>query len=279
MISLQNVTYTYPATDTPALRDISLEVPAGQFCAVVGPNGAGKSTLAYVVAGYVPHFYRGRLSGEAVVAGRRTAETPLSELAARIGLVFQNPFNQITGARFNVREEIAFGLENLAVARAEMAERVQAVMALAGIADLAERPPLSLSGGQMQRVALASVLVMRPPVLVLDEPTSQLDPVGSREVFAAIRALAATGETTVLMIEHKMEWVAEFTDRVVALVDGRVAADGPPGEVLTDGALAARGLGQTRYTLAARRVGGRADRRLPVTLEEASNWFGGGRET
>jgi energy-coupling factor transporter ATP-binding protein EcfA2 len=277
MIILQNVTYTYPATKAPALREVSLTIPAGQLCAVVGANGAGKSTLAYVLAGFVPHFYRGTLTGAVTVAGHDTATTPLNELVLAAGLVFQNPFNQISGAKFTVREEVAFGLENLGVPRDEILERVEAVLKLVGIAALADRPPLALSGGQMQRVALASVWVMRPPVLILDEPTSQLDPVGSREVFEAVRALTAETQTTVVMIEHKLEWVGAFADRVVALAGGQIVAEGAPRDVLTDASLLAHGVGQTRYTLAARRAHEMGlwpvDQRLPVTLEEAVAGF------
>lgn len=277
MISLRQVTYFYPATSTPALRDVSLEIPSGQFCAVIGSNGAGKSTLAYALAGFVPHFYRGALSGEVKVAGQNTAATPLSELVLVAGLVFQNPFNQISGTKFTVREEIAFGLENLGVPRGAMLERAEAAMERVGIRSLADRSPLALSGGQMQRVAIASVLVMRPSVLILDEPTSQLDPVGSREVFAAIRALASAGETTVVMIEHKLEWVAEFADRVIAFAGGEIIADGKPGAVLTDESLIERGVGQTRYTLASRRARELglwpAGRKLAVRLDEAVEGF------
>ena len=277
MISLQHVTYTYPGTTSPALRDISLTIPAGQFCALVGANGAGKSTLAYTLSGFVPHFYHGKLTGEVTLAGKPTRLTPLSELVLSIGLIFQNPFNQISGTKFTVREEIAFGLENLGMPRPEMQARVAATMALLGIEDLADRSPLALSGGQMQRVAIASVLAMRPKVLVLDEPTSQLDPIGSREVFTAVRALVAEEDMTVVMIEHKMEWVAVFADRVVALAEGTIIADGKAAEVLTDERLLEKGIGQTRYTLAARQARqlGRwpAVRPLPVTLEQAVEGF------
>src|SRR3990172_890632 len=173
MISVQHVTYTYPGATSPALRDISLDIPARQFCALVGANGAGKSTLAYILSGFVPHFYHGKLSGEVTLAGKPTRLTPLSELVLSAGLIFQNPFNQISGTKFTVREEIAFGLENLGMPRGEMLARIEEVMELIGIAPLAERSPLALSGGQMQRVALAAVLVMRPKVLILDEPTAQ----------------------------------------------------------------------------------------------------------
>src|SRR3990170_1225011 len=277
MISLQHVTYTYPGTTSPALRDISLTIPAGQFCALIGANGAGKSTLAYTLAGFVPHFYHGKLSGEVTLAGKPTRLTPLSELVLSVGLIFQNPFNQISGTKFTVREEIAFGLENLGMPRPEMQARVAATMALLGIEDLADRSPLALSGGQMQRVAIASVLAMRPKVLVLDEPTSQLDPIGSREVFTAVRALMAEEDMTVVMIEHKLEWVSVFADRVVALAEGTIIADGKAVEVLTDESLMGQGVGQTHYTLAARQARqlGRwpGARPLPVTLEQAVQGF------
>jgi energy-coupling factor transporter ATP-binding protein EcfA2 len=259
------------------LDDITLEISEGQFCAVVGPNEAGKSTLGYTIAGFVPHFYHGTLEGKVRVAGMDTSESQLSELVTHVGLIFQNPFNQISGTKFTVQEEIAFGLENLGVPREEMLVRVEAVMDLLGIEDIAGRSPLALSGGQMQRVAIASVLAMDPRILVLDEPTSQLDPIGSREVFAAIRALSASGDRTVVMIEHKLEWVAAFADRVIAMSDGMIVADGEPRQVLTDPALIGFGVGETRYTLAARRAASLGfwpdGLELPVTLEQAESGF------
>jgi energy-coupling factor transport system ATP-binding protein len=277
MIDLKDVSYYYPGTTSPALKDISLSIPSGQFLGVVGENGAGKSTLAYTLAGFIPHFYHGTLHGQVTVADNPIQTTPLSELVLKVGLVFQNPFNQISGTKFTVREEIAFGLENLGLPRQEMLSRSAAVMELVGISALADRSPLALSGGQMQRVVIAAVLAMRPQVLVLDEPTSQLDPIGSREVFAAVRALASEGQMTVVMIEHKLEWLAVFADRMVALAGGTIAADGLPAEVLTDASLLGRGIGQTRYTQAARRAQENgswpASQPLPVTLEEAVRGF------
>ncbi len=273
MLTLDHVTYHYPNTERPALRDLTLNIPAGQFCAIIGANGAGKSTLAYTLAGFVPHFYHGDLAGMVTVDGLNTATVTLADLVRRVGLVFQNPYNQISGTKFTVREEVAFGLENLGVPRAEMLERVTATMQLIGIAELAERSPLNLSGGQMQRVALAAVLAMQPQVLVLDEPTSQLDPIGTREVFAAVRALAASRRVTVVMVEHKLEWVATFAERVLVLADGALVADGPPAEILASDLLMTQAVGQTRYTQAARLVRERGglpvDQPLPVTLPQA----------
>lgn len=276
IVDLQHVTYRYPMTEQPALEDVSLHIEEGEFVAVIGPNGAGKSTLCYTVAGFIPHFFKGELEGTVEVAGVESRQASLEQRVRSVGLVFQNPFNQISGAKYTVFEEIAFGLENLGVSRAEMPARVEQVMALTGITDLAERSPYALSGGQQQRVALASILVMEPKVLVLDEPTSQLDPVGTREVFGVIRNMALRG-MTVLMVEHKLEWVAAFADRVIALENGRILAEGTPAEVLTDERLLEHHFGFSRYTLAAREGRKEAlwppDRRLPVTLDEAEAGF------
>ncbi|MGZ6316471.1 MAG: energy-coupling factor ABC transporter ATP-binding protein [Anaerolineales bacterium] len=243
---------------------------------VVGPNGAGKSTLCYTLAGFVPHFYKGQLQGSVQVAGIDAKSATLNDWVLKVGLVFQNPFNQISGAKFTVYEEIAFGLENLGVPREEIRTRVEEALTVNGIRDLADRSPYSLSGGQQQRVALTSILVMQPKVLVLDEPTSQMDPIGTREVFDAIRALAERGMTVVLA-EHKVEWIAQFADRVVALYEGKILMDGKPREVLTSELLLGNGFGISRYTSAAREARKRGlwpeDRELPVTLDEAAAGF------
>lgn len=277
MIRLANATYFYPRAETPALSDLSLQIPAGQFCAVIGANGAGKSTLCAALAGFVPHFYRGRLSGTVEVAGIDIAASSLAELAGTVGLVFSNPFNQITGARFTVREEVAFGLENMGVPPAEMGPRIDEMLRFARLSDQADHSPYALSGGQQQRLAIASVLVMRPKVLVLDEPTSQLDPIGSREVLSVLRDLAATDEATVFLAEQKLEWVAAFADRVLVLHEGKLVADGPPAEILASPTLPQYGLEPTRYTQAARAVleaGFRPPHPdLPVTLEQAVEFF------
>jgi energy-coupling factor transporter ATP-binding protein EcfA2 len=277
MIRLRDVTYHYPRATTPALDKLSLEVPAGQLCAVIGANGSGKSTLCYALAGFVPHFYRGQLSGHIEVAGIDVAQSSLAEIAGTVGLVFSNPFNQITGARFTVHDEIAFGMENMGVPPDEMRARIDEVLRFAGLTDLADRSPFALSGGQQQRLAIVSVLVMRPKVIILDEPTSQLDPVGSKEVFAVLRDLAAAGESTIILAEHKLEWVAVFADRVLVLQDGRLVADGPPREILTGDNLHDWGLEPTRYTQVARSAlnAGRRDNgeALPATLEAAVEYF------
>src|SRR5688500_14690225 len=275
IVNLQNVTYKYPLTHMPVLQNISLQINEGEFMAVVGPNGAGKSTLCYTLAGFVPHFFKGELSGSVEVAGMESSQSTLDEWVLNVGLAFQNPFNQISGAKYTVFEELAFGLENIGIPRDEMKARVADAMKLTGISELADRSPYSLSGGQQQRVALTSILVMQPKVLVLDEPTSQLDPIGTREVFVVIHKMAEQG-MTVILVEHKVEWIAHFADRVIALKDGQVLLEGTPEEVLTSRVLEESGFGISRYTSVARKAQKLAlwkKHKLPVTLDEAVDGF------
>ncbi|MBI3170425.1 MAG: ABC transporter ATP-binding protein, partial [Chloroflexi bacterium] len=198
-VNIQNLTYKYPLTKEPVLQNLNLQVQEGEFVSVIGPNGAGKSTLCYALAGFVPHFFKGEISGSIEVDGKKSGESTLDEWVLNVGLAFQNPFNQISGAKYTVFEELAFGLENTGVSRNEMKTRVEEAMSLTGIRDLADRSPYSLSGGQQQRVALTSILVMRPKLLVLDEPTSQMDPIGTREVFGVVRKMAEEGMTVVMV--------------------------------------------------------------------------------
>jgi energy-coupling factor transport system ATP-binding protein len=277
MIRVEFLTYTYPDRTAPALHEIDLQIPSGQFCGIIGPNGAGKSTLCYTLTGFIPHFYRGTCEGRVMVAGTDLSKTPLSALAGEVGLVFQNPFNQITGSRYTVREEIAFGLENLAVPREEMIARVEEALEQAGLTSLGDRSPYTLSGGQQQRLAIASIIVMRPKVLVLDEPTSQLDPIGTKEVFSTLHELVNRRDICVILTGHKLEWLASFADRIIVLHKGHIVDDGSPHDVLTTDLITELGVQPTRYTRAARIARERQEtqirRELPVTLEEAIRFF------
>lgn len=276
IIKIRDLSYTYPLSEKPALRNIALDVEEGQFLAVIGPNGAGKSTLCYTIAGFIPHFFKGKLEGQVQIGDMDTHHAHLNDFVQKVGLVFQNPFTQISGSKFTVYEEIAFGLENRGVPRDEIRKRVDEMIAMTGLQDLGDRSPYALSGGQQQRVALASILVLQPSVLVLDEPTSQLDPIGSREVFQVIKDMSRRG-MTIVMTEHKMEWVAEFADRVLALSDGEVLQMGSPQDVLTSPELPKHSIGISRYTSAARQAEEEhlwpAGRRLPTRLDEAIEGF------
>ncbi len=279
MIRLDDVSYTYPDAPRPALERVNLEVERGSITGVVGASGAGKTTLAKVIAGFIPQVEGGELTGTATVDGRNLAELTLVEAVSQVGLVIQNPFNQISGARYTVRGEIAFGLENLGTPRAEMAARVDEVAALLRITDLLDRSPYALSGGQMQLVAIASMLVLRTPVLVMDEPTSQLDPAGTRLVFSVLDTLEEAG-VTVVIFEHKLELLQAHADRLLVLADRTIALAGTPTEVLADERLSGWGIGATRYTRAARLARERgligAEVPLPVSFDQAAAVFGAG---
>jgi energy-coupling factor transporter ATP-binding protein EcfA2 len=273
VIKLSGVRFCYTGTDRPALDGIDLAIDAGELVGVVGANGAGKSTLCYALTGYIPHFYTGSMEGDVLVAGHDVRHTPVCDLAADVGLVFHNPFNQISGARYTVLEEVAFGLENLGVEPGAMRERCMQALRATGLDDLAERSPFTLSGGEQQRLAIAAVMAMQPRVLVLDEPTSQLDPAGTRAAFEVLRGLARSRETTIVLTEHKLGWLAAFVDRLLVLHDGRLVADGPPRRVLAEAVDQPWGVGATQFTRAvqaARQRGLVAERTiLPVTLDQA----------
>ena len=226
MISLDHLTYHYPpAAGQPAvaaLRDVSLEIGEGELVLVVGPSGAGKSTFLRCLNGLVPHFYGGTLSGRLRVAGQDPVAASPQGMAALVGMVFQDPETQFVTDR--VEDELAFGLENQALPRALMRKRVEEVLDQLTIAHLRDRPIVTLSGGEKQRVAIASVLTTHPEVLVLDEPTSQLDPQSAEEVLVAIRRLNEDLGLTVILAEHRLERVVQFVDRVLYLPDG----DHPP---------------------------------------------------
>lgn len=276
MIEVAHLTYRYPHAASPALSDVSLRLAAGEFVAVVGANGAGKSTLCAALCGLIPHFYRGQSAGCVTVAGLDPQTTTPGELARVVGYVGQNPTTQLSGVKFTVEEEVAFALENLGVAREEMRARVATALAEVGLEGLAGRHPRSLSGGQQQRLALAAALALQPRVLVLDEPTALLDPVGAEDFLQALLRRHQSG-TTICLAEHKTDWVAEAADRVIALADGRVIAEGAPAEVFARLAEDPQGVRiptLTRLALAARRAGlWPVARPLPVTLAEAREGF------
>lgn len=231
-IEIEHLKYKYPQTNKLVLQDISLQIEQGEFIGVIGENGAGKSTLSQAIMGLVPQFYKGAYGGSVTIDGVNAATTPIATLCQSVGLVFQNPFNQLSGAKDTVYEEIAFGLQNLGIPREEMNTRIRAALELLDIAQYADRNPFDLSGGQMQRVAIASILVMEPKVMILDEPTSQLDPQGSDEVFKAVEALTKQG-ITIIMIEQKMEKIAAYCDRVILMQDGKVIDFDTPAKIFS----------------------------------------------
>lgn len=240
VMECKNVTYTYPLADEPSIRNVSLNIEEGKFYGIVGENGSGKTTLCAILRGFAPSFYQGDIQGEVLVYGKPIGEYG-GELATKIGYVFQNPFTQISGVKETVFEEVTYGLENFGVPVEEIVERVEAIMKLTHIDSLAEKNPLELSGGQMQRVALASVLVLEPDILIIDEPTSQLDPQGTESVFEIIKMMKDK-KKTIILVEHKIDLIAEYADEVLVLRGGKLIAGGDKAQVLSDISLMEQGV-------------------------------------
>lgn len=234
ILSLENLGYAYPTlkTDQPpewVLRGVNLAVQEGEFLSIMGPTGVGKTTLCLALNGIVPQLTGGTIRGRVLVDGLDTCSTPVAELSRRVGVVFQDPETQIFNP--SVEAEVAFGLENLGISRTEMCQRIDWALDRVSMRAFASSSPAHLSGGQKQRVAIASILVMRPRVLVLDEPTANLDPAGKAEVLDAVAELRRSGGTTVVFVSHESDFIAELSDRVVVLNEGVVALQGSPAEV------------------------------------------------
>jgi energy-coupling factor transporter ATP-binding protein EcfA2 len=235
IIVVQDLDYAYPPLnpggESPrVLRGVSLSLARGECLALLGPTGAGKSTLCLALNGIIPHLMGGSFRGQVLVAGRDTRQSDPGELSQRVGLVFQDPESQLFN--MTVEDEVAFGPESLALQSSEIETRISEALAMTGIADLRGRSPLELSGGQKQRVALAAVLAMRPDVLVLDEPTASLDPLGKRSLLEAVGRLRAQRGTTILWVTQDVDQLPLLADRVAVLYQGGIALEGGVREVL-----------------------------------------------
>ncbi|MDR2111042.1 MAG: energy-coupling factor ABC transporter ATP-binding protein, partial [Spirochaetaceae bacterium] len=202
-VELRNIYYSYPLASEHALKNVSCRFEEGRLYGVIGPNGSGKTTLCNLIRGLIPNFYQGELKGEVLINGQPMDQINYDELSLKVGFIFQNPFTQISGVKETVFEEIAMGLENLGVPRDEMIDRTMKIVREIGIEDIIKNNPNALSGGQKQRVAFASIIVMEPPIIAIDEPTSQLDPQGTDMIFDIIHQLKQRGKT-IILVEHKV---------------------------------------------------------------------------
>jgi len=229
IIEAKGLTYTYPFAEKPAFKNIDLKIEKGEFILLTGPSGCGKTTLCRCLNGLIPHFYGGKLEGELTVAGLKTTEHAIYEIAKHVGLVFQNPENQLFA--LTVEKDVAFGLENLGVPRDEIRRRVDWALKITGIYELRDRAPFELSGGQQQRVAIASVLAMQPEIIVLDEPTSSLDPLSAKNILDVIHRLNKDLGITIILVEHRLDLASRYANRVIVMRNGQIVLDGEPRKV------------------------------------------------
>lgn len=249
-LKLENVNYKYPLEEKNTLQNINIEIKKGEFWAVIGKNGSGKTTLCNILRRFVPDFYKGELTGKITLEGKELKDYSQKEIVQKIGFVFQNPFTQISGVKNTVFEEIAYGLENLGIERETIISEVEKILKLLEIEKLRDKNPYNLSGGQKQRVALASIIAMNPDILVIDEPTSQLDPKGTEDIFKIINLMANEGKT-IILVEHKLELIAEYAENILVLDEGEIILSGKASEVLNNKILMEKEIGMTQYSMLA----------------------------
>lgn len=267
---IENVNYKYPLEEKQALKNINIEIKKGEFWAVIGKNGSGKTTFCNMLRRFVPDFYKGELTGKITLEDKELKDYSQKELVQKIGFVFQNPFTQISGVKDTVFEEIAYGLENLGLEKEEIISRVEEILKLLEIEKLRDRNPYDLSGGQKQRVALASIIAMDPDILVIDEPTSQLDPKGTEDIFKIINLMANEGKT-IILVEHKLELIAEYAENILVLDEGEIILSGKAEEVLNNKILLEKEIGMAQYSILAyelEKTGKVELEEIPITKEK-----------
>ena len=267
---IENVNYKYPLEEKQALKNINIEIKKGEFWAVIGKNGSGKTTFCNMLRRFVPDFYKGELTGKITLEDKELKDYSQKELVQKIGFVFQNPFTQISGVKDTVFEEIAYGLENLGLDKEEIISRIEKILKLLEIEKLRDRNPYDLSGGQKQRVALASIIAMDPDILVIDEPTSQLDPKGTEDIFKIINLMANEGKT-IILVEHKLELIAEYAQNILVLDEGEIILSGKAEEVLNNKILLEKEIGMTQYSILAyefEKSGKVEFEEIPITKEK-----------
>ncbi|MGC8961433.1 MAG: ABC transporter ATP-binding protein, partial [Candidatus Bathyarchaeia archaeon] len=235
MIEIEGLSFRYRGDERPALKSIDLRIEDGEFVVVAGASRSGKTTLLRCINGLIPHFYGGVMEGRVRVQGLDTRVTSPSKLALKVGMVFQDPENQMVTT--GVSSEVAFGLENMALPRDIMGRRIVEALDAVEAQHLKHRRIHELSGGEKQKVALASVLALQPEVMILDEPTSELDPASSEQILHILERLNSELGLTVVLVEQRLERVLSYADRLIALREGEIIGDGPPRRVLGEAEL------------------------------------------
>lgn len=267
-IILKNVNYQYPLEEKEVVCDFTYCFEQGKVYGLIGENESGKTTLCNIIRGFIPELYRGKLEGEILINGRKISSYDSGELASIVGYSFQNPFVQISGVKDNIYEEIAYGMENIGVPREQMIKRVDELVKMFHLEELVDKNPYELSGGQKQRVALASMIALDPEVVIMDEPTSQLDPKSTEDIFEIVNILKKQGKT-IILIEHKIDLVAEYCDSILLMHQGELVMHGDAKDVLTDPKVLEYGGQLPQIVLYFLKQGKLKGNEIPLTVKEA----------
>lgn len=269
-VKVKDLSYSYGEGEGKVLKDINLEIEKGEFVLLTGPSGCGKTTLCRCFNGLIPHFYGGKIDGEVSVAGLRVSEHQIHEMATVVGFVFQNPENQLFA--LTVERDVAFGLENLGLPKDEISKRVTWALKVVGMEEFRFAAPFELSGGQQQRVAIASVLAMQPEVIVLDEPTSFLDPAAALNIFQILKRLNDELHMTIILVEHRLELASAYIDRILLMNEGSILLDGDPRSILSQEESKLLGIGVPKVIRLFKmlRAGGISFEHYPLTPSEGA---------
>jgi len=269
-VRIENLTFTYAGARKPAIKNVNLEIIEGDYVVVTGPTGCGKTTLCRCFNGLIPHFHQGRMTGKVIVNGTDTYKTKVSDLSQTVGFVFQDPENQLVA--LNAERELAFAPENLGLPREEIRARVEEVIEMVGIEELRYKAPYELSGGEQQRVAIAAVLTLKPKILVLDEPTSNLDPVSARRIVTLLGKINRDHGMTIILVEHRLDLVASYSNKVVVMNNGEIVVEGEPRLALSSDYVEELGVGIPKILKLFKGLQiGRSKYAFPLTPEEAVN--------
>ncbi|MCT1901605.1 energy-coupling factor ABC transporter ATP-binding protein [Oceanobacillus sojae] len=270
IISLINISYTYPLEEKQTIHSLSLDLEKGCVYGLTGANESGKTTICNIIRGFIPELYKGELTGEVMIKGKNINDYNIGDLATIIGYSFQNPFTQLSGVKDTVYEEIAYGMENIGVPRDKMIQKVNEIVNMFQLEDLIDKNPFELSGGQKQRVAIASVVALDPEIIILDEPTSQLDPKSTEDIFEIIQLLKKQGKT-ILLVEHKVDLLAAYCDEILLISHGELVMQGPVKEILSDPKVVEYG-GQlpqvALYFIKKAEANGSSASQVPLTVQE-----------
>jgi len=230
LIKFNNFHFRYKGNEEYALKNINLEIRSNRFILLAGETGSGKTSLIRCLNGLIPQFYAGYYKGYAEISGKNTTETTISELSSEVGIVFQNPENQLI--TMNVEHEIAFGLENLGIPREEIKKRIKEVVEITEIESIIDKAPFEISGGEQQRVAIASILVLEPKIIVLDEPTANLDPLFAKKILNLLKKIQVEKKMTVIISEHRMDLILPLVDDIILMKESEIIAHGPKDKII-----------------------------------------------